>query len=129
MGFGDGARDPFPLIEGELSSDGFALRLERLDEAWWRLHNHEHGGAPSFDFTLNAADPARLDGPVQLLQTDPESMFVLNAVCQRHTPEAILQLRGRLLRRARPDGVETQLIQSADDYVPCVGPGVRSRPA
>ncbi|MFN3523840.1 MAG: arylamine N-acetyltransferase family protein [Phenylobacterium sp.] len=117
VGFGDGGRDPFPLVEAAFASDGFPLRLERLDEAWWRFHNHEHGGAPSFDFTAEPADPALLADRCRWLQTSPESMFVQNAVVQRHTPDAILQLRGRVLRRARPEGVESRLIESAEAYV------------
>lgn len=117
VGFGDGGREPIRLAEAAFESDGFPLRLERLDDHWWRYHNHEHGGAPSFDFTAERADEAVLADRCQWLQTDPDSMFVLNAVVQRHTPDAILQLRGRMLRRARPDGVETTLIGSADEYV------------
>lgn len=117
VGFGDGGRDPFPLAEAAFASDGFPLRLERLDEAWWRFHNHEHGGAPSFDFTAAPADEGVLAARCQWLQSDPDSMFVQNAVVQRHTPDSILQLRGRVLRRARPGGVETHLIESADEYV------------
>ncbi|WP_374573151.1 arylamine N-acetyltransferase [Phenylobacterium sp.] len=117
VGFGDGGRDPIPLAEAEFASDSFPLRLERLDERWWRYHNHEHGGAPSFDFTAERADEARLSELCQWLQESPESMFVQNAVVQRHTPDSILQLRGRVLRRARPDGVESRLIGSADEYV------------
>ncbi|HEY2355982.1 MAG TPA: arylamine N-acetyltransferase [Phenylobacterium sp.] len=117
VGFGDGSLDPFPLVEGPWSSAGFDFRLERLDADWWRVCNHEHGGARSFDFTLEPADPARLTERCNWLQANPESGFVLNAVVQRHRPNELSQLRGRTLRRIRSSGVEETLVGSAEDYV------------
>ena len=117
VGFGDGAFDPFPLREGPLVAGGFKCRLERLDAAWWRFHNHAFGGAPNFDFRLTAADPALLAEKCHWLQTWPESPFVLNATAQRHRPGEILVLRGRILKRVRPHGDADQLIGSADEYM------------
>src|SRR5690349_2749098 len=37
VGFGDGSRDPYPLQEGTIVSDGFQYGLARLDADWWRL--------------------------------------------------------------------------------------------
>jgi hypothetical protein len=42
---------------------------------------------------------------------------VLNATAQRHRPGEILVLRGRMLKRVRPDRTEDQLIGSAEEYV------------
>ncbi len=116
VGFGDSARDPFPLRANAFRAAGFAFRLEAADATWWRFHNHPHGGAPSFDFTLDPAEPALLADRCAWLQTAPESNFVLNAVVQRHTPDGLLQLRGRTLRRVRPDGLDSRLLASADEY-------------
>ncbi|MDB5494301.1 MAG: hypothetical protein JWP86_1638 [Phenylobacterium sp.] len=117
VGFGDGAFEPFPLREGPIRSGGFEMRLERLDDRWWRFHNHAFGGAANFDFTLEAADPAMLAEKCHWLQTWPESPFVLNATAQRHRPGEILVLRGRILKRVRPDGAEDHLIGSAAELV------------
>ena len=117
VGFGDGAFDPFPLREGALIAGGFECRLEQVDAKWWRFHNHAFGGAPNFDFTTSAADPALLAGQCQWLQTSPESHFVLNATAQRHRPGEILVLRGRILKRVRPDGAEDYLVSSAAEFV------------
>jgi N-hydroxyarylamine O-acetyltransferase len=117
VGFGDGAFEPFRLAEGPLRAGGFECRLEKLDDAWWRFHNHEFGGAPNFDFTLEPATPALLAEKCQWLQTWAESPFVLNATAQRHRPGEILVLRGRMLKRVRPDRTEDQLIGSAEEYV------------
>jgi N-hydroxyarylamine O-acetyltransferase len=117
VGFGDGTLDPFPLREGAFHAGGFDYRLEKLPDGWWRFHNHAFGGAPNFDFTEEAADPALLTDRCQWLQTWPESPFVLNATAQRHRPDEILVLRGRLFRRVRPDGVDERLIGSAAEWV------------
>ena len=117
VGFGDGPIDPFPLREGGFEAGGFAYRLERLEGGWWRFHNSEFGGAPSFDFTEQPASPALLAEKCQWLQTWPESPFVTIATAQRHRPGEILVLRGRLLRRVRPGGTEDLLIGDAAAYV------------
>ncbi|MET0271901.1 MAG: arylamine N-acetyltransferase [Phenylobacterium sp.] len=117
VGFGDSSRDPFPLREGSFSAAGYDFRLEKLDADWWRMHNHALGAAANFDFGLAPADPAHLAAKCHELQTSPQSNFVLNAVCQRHTPDAIRLLRGRTLRRVRPGETEDHLIASADEFV------------
>ena len=118
VGFGDGSRDPFPLREGTIRSDGYNYDLARVDADWWRLTNHPFGGAPSFDFTLEPADPARLAFKCHELQTSPESGFVLNAVAQRHAPgEEIRLLRGRSFRRLTPAGPQDSLIDTAEAFV------------
>jgi N-hydroxyarylamine O-acetyltransferase len=117
VGFGDGSRDPFPLCEGAIISDGFACGLQRLDADWWRMLNHPDGGAPHFDFRLQPADPALLAAKCEDLQTSPASPFVLNAVAQRHVGEEIRLLRGRVFRRVHPHWKEESLVDSAADLV------------
>jgi N-hydroxyarylamine O-acetyltransferase len=117
VGFGDGPRDPFPLREGPVVSDGYAYRLERLDADWWRFHNHPLGGAPSFDFTTRPADPDRIDHVCRDLQTSPASIFVMTVIAQRHTPDEIRLLRGRALRRVRGTVKTDELIDSPEALV------------
>lgn len=117
VGFGDGVFEPFPLQEGPVRTAGFEYRMEQLDDGWWRFHNHQLGGAPNFDFRLEAADPALLARQCDWLQTSPQSPFVLNATAQRHRPGEILVLRGRTLKRVRPEGFEDHLVGSADEFV------------
>jgi N-hydroxyarylamine O-acetyltransferase len=117
VGFGDGALEPFPLQAGPVRAGGFECRLEAVEGGWWRFHNHAFGGAPNFDFRLEAADPARLASQCAWLQSSPESPFVLNATAQRHRPGEILILRGRVFKRVRPDGFEDHLVGSAGEFV------------
>jgi N-hydroxyarylamine O-acetyltransferase len=117
VGFGDGSLEPFRLQAAAMRIGGYDLRLEALDGRWWRFHNHPFGGAKSFDFALGPADPDLLAEKCHWLQTAPESGFVQNAVAQRFRGEEILQLRGRVLNRVRPDGKTSRTLGSADEFV------------
>ncbi|MGZ6016739.1 MAG: arylamine N-acetyltransferase family protein [Phenylobacterium sp.] len=117
VGFGDGALEPFPLAASPLSFEGYEFRLQTLDERWWRFHNHEFGGARSFDFAVEPADPAVLQTKCEWLQSAPESPFVQNLVCQRYRGDEILQLLGRTYRQVRPGARRERLIEDADDLV------------
>ncbi len=117
VGFGDGALEPFPLAEGPLSFEGYDFRLERLDDRWWRFHNHQLGGAKSFDFKVEPADPVALQAMCNWLHDDPGSPFVQNLICQRYRGGQILQLIGRSLRRIDGARKEERLIESAEELV------------
>jgi N-hydroxyarylamine O-acetyltransferase len=117
VGFGDGPRDPYPLREGPVVSDGYEYRLEKIEGGFWRLHNHPAGGAPNFDFSLEPAPPALLAAKCHELQTSPESVFVMTAIAQRHLGDEIRLLRGRAFRRLRPGWKEDSLIATPEDFV------------
>ena len=117
VGFGDGILDPFPLKPAPLKAAGFDFRLEAMEAGWWRFHNHEFGGAKSFDFTLPAADPALLSKKCADLQSDPESDFVQNLVCQRWRGGEVLQLLGRAYRQIRPGVRDQRILASADEFM------------
>lgn len=117
VGFGDGPLDPIRLVPGKFSSHGFSFDLEQPDEDWWRLRNHPRGGAPSFDFNLAPADESRFAAKCQWLQSDPASIFVQNAVCQRYTQDGLVILRGRVLRHISGLSVSERLIENSDEFV------------
>jgi N-hydroxyarylamine O-acetyltransferase len=117
VGFGDGALEPFPLAEGPLFFEGYDFRLEALDARWWRFHNHQFGGAKSFDFIVEPADPAALQEKCDWLHDAPESPFVQNLICQRYRGAEILQLVGRSFRRIAGGVKHEHLIESADELV------------
>jgi N-hydroxyarylamine O-acetyltransferase len=58
VGLSDGPLEPFPLEQRCWKERGLEFRLEKLNDGWWRFHNHEHGLAPRFDFT---EEPRMLD--------------------------------------------------------------------
>lgn len=116
VGYGDGPIEPFQPGEGPYDQRGFAFGRERTEDGWWRMRNHRF--APrSFDVRLAPADEAELAGKCVQLQTAPTSIFVQHAIVQRHTPDGIVLLRNRTLRRIWSDRAEEQLVESAAQYV------------
>jgi len=117
VGFGDGPRDPIPVMVGAFVSHGFNFGLSRIDESWWRFANDPRGGAPNFDFNLAPADEGVLAAQCKLLQTAPGSPFVQNLVVQRHVPEGLAILRGRTMRALTPTEMRERVIEDAGDLV------------
>ncbi len=113
VGFGDGLRLPIPIRDGPIEQFGLRYGLEQLEDGHWRLHNHEHGGAANFDFRFEEADEDRLGELCHWLQTDPESSFVQNLVCQRFRADSIEVLRGRVRRSITATGTREWLLNSA----------------
>lgn len=118
VGFGDGPIAPIRVTAGPFTSRGFPFALSEEDGGWWRLHNHPAGGATSFDFNLAPADEALLASKCAWLQSAPQSIFVQNAVVERHTEEGLWILRGRVLRHLMPPGEKLdRLVADAAEYV------------
>jgi N-hydroxyarylamine O-acetyltransferase len=116
VGFGDGLIEPVPLEAGPIRQRFLDFRLESLDGGWWRFHNDPRGSAPSFDFQLEPADEDLFRSQCSSLQTNPESPFVLNVVCQRHSPSAIKVLRGRVLKTISSAGVREDTLGSREEF-------------
>ncbi len=102
---------------GPFAAAGFSFDLVQLDDIWWRLVNHPLGGAKSFDFSLAPADEALLARQCDELQVAEWSPFVQNLVVQRHTPEGLTILRGRVVRKVTPDGFVDRTLDGADELV------------
>lgn len=115
-GFGDGLIEPVPLRAGRILQGPSSFVLEKLDGDWWRFHGEPRNGALSYDFETTPADPSLLERQCQWLQSSPDSVFVQNAVAQRHLAGQHAALRGCLLRIAGGAG-ETRELASADEYV------------
>jgi N-hydroxyarylamine O-acetyltransferase len=116
VGFGDGMLEPVPIRAGAIRQHGFDYALERLPDGWWRFHNQPRGGAPSFDFATAPAADGVLHRQSTMLQTSPDSPFTQVAVVQRHLPGGLALLRGRILTRLSPAGVERREVADQDDY-------------
>jgi N-hydroxyarylamine O-acetyltransferase len=115
-GFGDGLLEPMKMTAGTSRQKFLTFALEDLGQGWLRFHADPLSGAMTFDFKMEPAKEQLLDAKCIWLQTDPSSGFVLNAVVQRHLPDAIAIMRGRTLKLV---GTETTVhdIASADAYV------------
>jgi N-hydroxyarylamine O-acetyltransferase len=116
VGFGDGPLDPLPLEEGSHQVDWFTFRLERWGDRWI-FHNHEHGGAKRFDFSLETRELDWFGPRCHELQTSPDSGFVQKTVCQRHRDGGIVTLRGAVLRWLTPAGAVDRVVGDAEEYV------------
>ncbi|MDD3836962.1 MAG: arylamine N-acetyltransferase [Phenylobacterium sp.] len=116
VGYGDGPIEPFEPVPGGYEQRGFEFGRELTDDGWLRMRNHRF--APrSFDVRLEPADEVALAGKCDQLQTAPTSVFVNNAIVQRHTEDGLVLLRNRTLRRITPQGAEERLVDSPEDYV------------
>lgn len=116
VGYGDGPIEPIQPVAGPYVQRGFEFDRERLEDGWLRMRNHRF--APrSFDVRLEPAEEAELAGRCVHLQTSPTSIFVQNAIVQRHTPEGLVLLRNRILRRISPEGAQDRLVESPAEYV------------
>ncbi|MGE0812882.1 MAG: arylamine N-acetyltransferase [Vicinamibacterales bacterium] len=116
VGFGDGFLDPLPLEPGTYRQGFLEFRLSR-DGDWWRMHNHAHGGADSFDFTLAPRDYASFAAKCHELQTSPASSFVKTTVCERFTPDGLVILRSATLREVTAEGARDRVVADAAEYV------------
>jgi N-hydroxyarylamine O-acetyltransferase len=116
-GFGDGVIDPILLSAGPIEQRGFNYRLQKLDDGYWRFHNHEHGGAPSFDFTEDPADEQLFADKCAYLQTSDESPFVLALIAQRFVEGGYEVQLGRIARRVTTDGVASELLDNEQQLI------------
>ncbi|HVP83299.1 MAG TPA: arylamine N-acetyltransferase [Rhizomicrobium sp.] len=118
VGFGSGPIEPFAITPRSFMSHGFPYSLSRADGDYWRMTEHRGGNAFSYDVKAVAADEALLSQKCEWLQDAPESPFVQNLVVQKHTPDGIAILRGRVLKHFANDRqTDERLIGSAGDLV------------
>jgi N-hydroxyarylamine O-acetyltransferase len=117
VGFGDGPIAPIRVTEGPFTAGGFEFGLDRVDARWWRVRNHKFSGAKSFDFNLDPADEGAFAAKCIQLQTAPDSLFVQNLICFRHREGAVDALVGRAHRVMTPAGIETRILDDAEDLV------------
>ena len=114
LGLGDGPREPIPFREGTFAQKHFTFTLEKLPDGYWRFRNHEWAIPDNYDFDPNQPDFDKLSKQCHELQTDPESMFVQNLVCQIMHPDQIICLTGRILRTKTQSGTKKSLVSQAE---------------
>jgi N-hydroxyarylamine O-acetyltransferase len=115
VGTADGPGDPYPLVAGPFSDDGFEFRVEFAENNSWRFHSHRYGMAPGF--VAAGPDEAGMEATCQWLQNSPESPFVRHATICRRVAGGYVSLVDRTLRHIKPDGVTRKTVDSADEYV------------
>ncbi len=117
VGLGDGPLHPFPLeVRSWTDEDGFEFRLERTDDGWWRFQNHEHGLAPSFDFTETPRPLEWYQDQARSLQTGDTSPFVGLAMTFRRDRKRIRALRDLTYLEIRGPDMTERRIDSLGEY-------------
>jgi N-hydroxyarylamine O-acetyltransferase len=115
VGLGDGPTLPFPLEERAWSEGKLEFRLERLEDGYWRFHNHEHGLAHLFDFS---EEPRSLDWYQPMcttLQTESWSPFVQFALASRRTPDGFVAMRDTtVIEVANGDRKQCEIAEPAE---------------
>lgn len=114
LGLVDGPAEPFRLVEGPFSQDGYTFRIAFESDGRWRFHNHRFWLVQSF--VAREPDEDAMAARADWLQVAPESPFVGVAIASRRTPDAIMTLLDRTLRTTTPEGVSTAVIDDARDF-------------
>lgn len=115
LGLGDASRTPLPLVESTHQHGELAFRLERINEGYWRFHNHSFGDPTSYDFRQEAADESLLASKNQALQTSPDSIFVQNLAAHIMHENSITSLTGKVIRVKTSAGTTKTLLSSAKE--------------
>lgn len=115
VGLGDGARYPIPIAEGQYEQEGLTYGLTRLDDGYWRFHNHHLSNVRSFDFKHQPADEDQLGNRCRWLQTDPASPFKLAMIVNRFTPTSIEVQLGKVHTTMTAAGKHSREIESLED--------------
>jgi N-hydroxyarylamine O-acetyltransferase len=115
VGLGNGLIEPIPLRPDRFWQAGREVRLELLDDEIWRFHNFSGAIPPDFDFIFAPADEALLAKSCDSLQSDPESMFRQNLICQRLCADGVYLLLGRVLILFSESGQSKTILNSAQE--------------
>lgn len=114
-GIGDAFLEPLPFREGSHEQDGGTYRVERLDDAVWRVHHRVGGSIPSFDLRPGSVELSDFATRARELSTSPESAFVQVLVLQHHRDGVELALRSRVLTRTGPAGTSRRTLEDEAD--------------
>jgi arylamine N-acetyltransferase len=115
LGYGDGFRDPLPLMEGVHRQGSFVYRIARLSERGWTFHHD-----PSNSFLGSVVGPAGVsqadvDANHKRLSTPPDGAFTRLLVVQRRDATGAETLRG--IRHTRQGaGAFSRDLRRYDDW-------------
>jgi N-hydroxyarylamine O-acetyltransferase len=116
VGLGNGLVEPIPLAAGTVTQFDREYGLEDLGDGFWRFLNSGGAIPPDFDFRFAAADETLLARTCATLQSDDESVFRQNLICQRLRPEGVHFLLGRMLIVYGKGGPSTRTLESTDEF-------------
>lgn len=117
VGFGGSMIRPMRLEVAEEDHLPFRVGLRETEHGGWRFWEDFGDGEFSYDFATRPASERALSARCEQLQTDPESSFVLNLVCQLRKPASHAALRGRVLTTTNASGREKRLLDSGAELI------------
>lgn len=117
VGFGGSMVAPIPLAESDHQQTPFRIGLRKTEDGHWRFWEDLGRGRFSFDFLEETANENALTDKCDFLQTDASSGFVQNLVAQIRLPEQHKTLRGRVFSLATSSGIETTILNSAEELL------------
>lgn len=91
------------------------VQLERINDGYWRFHNHSFGIPTTFDFRPEAADETLIARTNHELQTSPDAIFVQNFVAQIMRENSITCLTGKVMRDKTSAGTTKTILSSAKE--------------
>jgi len=116
LGIGDAILEPVRLKPGEIHQNSYRFRLEALENAEWRFFNREGATPSDFDFVDRPADEDRLQTVCNQLQSDPESVFRANLICQLMEESRVHLLVCRTFK-VLGEGASTRILSSEDELL------------
>lgn len=102
LGYGDGFRDPLPLVEGVHRQGPFAYRIARLTDRGWTFHHDPHNSFLGSVVRPAGLPQADVEAAHQRLSTPPGGAFTRVLVVQRRDATGAETLRG--IRHVRQGG-------------------------
>lgn len=116
VGLGDGLRFPIEIIAGEHNQGGLDYALTKLDDGFWRLHNHEFSNVSSFDFRHERADENELASKCEWLQRDPASPFKMLFIVNRFTTDTIEVQLGKIHTTITAKGKTSRTLETSEEF-------------
>jgi N-hydroxyarylamine O-acetyltransferase len=113
VGFGDGFPEPIRLEVGPFEQRGFHFEVVR-DGKYWRVRNHQNGGAPSYDFEHTEVDQQVLQTTCDWLRSDSTSPFTRWLIAQRFVDDGYQIQTGLTAKHVTPGGITEWTIDSLD---------------
>lgn len=98
LGFGDGFRDPLPVLEGHYRQDGFVYRIARAGDHGWTFH-HDPRGSFAGNLIGDRVGGDEIEAAHRRLSTPPDGGFTRKLVVQRRDRTGAETLRTIVWRR------------------------------
>ncbi|MEU6136229.1 arylamine N-acetyltransferase [Nocardioides sp. NPDC047086] len=113
VGYGDGFRDPLPLVEGHFRQSGYVYRLARVGESGWTFHHDPHG---SFNgsFVRGPVAQEDIEASHLRLSTPLEGGFTTKLVVQRRDASGAETVRSIRHTRTGSDAGTRELREFAE---------------